>query len=219
MSIQQLAEQGLTQVTRWITLGAFQAKLLKKGEYLLRQGQSVDQLFWIEAGSCTVNYTAANGRRYSHGKFGAGERFYGEIEFFTGRPVQFDIRCEEETLVRVVPVQALEQLMAAEPLVGIWISQCLAETYQGVMDQVTSHFMYPLAYNIARDLLEREQGERAEVQLDKVVREAERFGCSERVYRRAVTQLIDLGLIERTNRHLKITSHEKLQRYLASEES
>ncbi len=218
MTINRLAQIGLQEVKDWITNGPFPEKNMEPGEYLLRQGLTLENLYWIEEGYCTVSHTAANGRRFSHGRFNIEERLYGEVEFLTGKPIQFDIRCDGPVTARVIPINELEAFLAHKPHVGIWLSQCLANTYQGVMDRVTSHFMYPLAYNIAKDLLLREVGNKPPIQFERVFREAERFGCSERVYRRAVSQLIDLGLVEKRDRELKIADKHKLERYLAEEE-
>ncbi|SDR22236.1 cAMP-binding domain of CRP or a regulatory subunit of cAMP-dependent protein kinases [Pseudovibrio sp. Tun.PSC04-5.I4] len=205
-------------MTQWIKNGPFLLRHMKPGEYLLRQGQTLRHLYWIEEGYCTVSYTAANGRRFSHGRFNIEDRLYGEVEFLTGKQIQFDIRCDGPVSVRIIPTLDLEALLVQHPHVGIWLSQCLAETYQGVMDRVTSHFMYPLAYNIANDLLLRELGNKPPIQFERVFREAERFGCSERVYRRAVSQLIEQGLVKKMGRELKVANKDKLERYLAEEE-
>ncbi|MDX5593271.1 Crp/Fnr family transcriptional regulator [Pseudovibrio sp. SPO723] len=218
MCVKQQADAGLAYLTEWISKSGFLRKTLKKGDFVLRQGQQIDQLYWLSKGTCTVNYTAANGRRYSHGRFGPGDRLYGEIEFLNGRPVQFDICCDEDAEVVVIPPAALATVMQEQPNVIIWLAQCMAETYHHVTQHLTNQFMFPLAYSIAKDLLERELGNRPAVQFDKVFREAERFGCSERVYRRAVNQLIDLELVEKTNSLLRITDIERLKRYLEEEE-
>lgn len=218
MTIKSLAHIGQSEVVEWIKSGPFILHHMEDGAYLLRQGQNLEHLYWIEDGYCTVSYTAANGRRFSHGRFGMGDRLYGEIEFLTEKPIQFDIRCDGPVTVQIIPVTDLEALLVRQPHVGIWLSQCLADTYQVVMDRVTSHFMYPLAYNIAKDLLLRELGNKLPIQFDRVFREAERFGCSERVYRRAVSQLIEQGLVVKHCRELKITDRDKLERYLAEEE-
>ncbi|KZL19300.1 DNA-binding transcriptional activator YeiL [Pseudovibrio axinellae] len=218
MTIKTLAQNGHKEVTQWIKNGPFVLRRMEAGDYLLRQGQILEHLYWVEDGFCTVSYTAANGRRFSHGRFSLEYRLYGEIEFLTGKPVQFDIRCDGDVSVRVIPKADLETLLAQKPHVGIWLSQYLADTYQGVMDRVTTHFMYPLAYNIAKDLLLRELGNKPPLQFERVFREAERFGCSERVYRRAVSQLLEQGLVEKTGRVLKVADKDKLERYLAEEE-
>ncbi len=218
MTIKPLAEIGHRQVLEWIKTGPFLRRQMKSGEYLLRQGQNLEHLYWIEDGFCTVSFTAANGRRFSHGRFSIEDRLYGEMEFFTGKLIQFDIRCDSPVSVRVIPNSDLEALLVQHPHVGIWLSQSLADTYQEVMDRMTSHFMYPLAYNIAKDLLLRELGNKPAIQFERVFKEAERFGCSERVYRRAVSQLIEQGLAEKRGRELKVASKDKLERYLAEEE-
>lgn len=218
MTIKSLADIGHKEVLEWVKTGPFLLRHMEPGDYLLRQGQNLEHLYWIDDGFCTVSYTAANGRRFSHGRFNIEDRLYGEIEFLTGKPIQFDIRCDGPVSVRVIPIAELEALLVQHPHVGIWLSQCLADTYQGVMDRVTSHFMYPLAYNIAKDLLLRERGNKPPIQFERVFREAERFGCSERVYRRAVSQLIENGLVEKRGRELKVANHTKLERYLAEEE-
>ncbi|POB70960.1 Crp/Fnr family transcriptional regulator, partial [Vibrio vulnificus] len=76
----------------------------------------------------------------------------------------------------------------------------------------------PIAYNIAFDLLQQKQRPVMLGGFDKVNQEAERFGTSSRVYRRAVKELMDKGLVSKGENGLEIVDEEQLRRFLESSE-
>jgi DNA-binding FadR family transcriptional regulator len=53
---------------------------------------------------------------------------------------------------------------------------------------------------------------------NKVLQEAERFGTSERVYRRAVKSLVDKNLIEKSDQGLIIINEDELRSFLEGHE-
>ncbi|PVZ70597.1 hypothetical protein [Pelagibaculum spongiae] len=78
--------------------------------------------------------------------------------------------------------------------------------------------MYPLAYNIAKDFLERHIDDKPSIRFDQGPTEAEKFSCSERVYRRVITQLIDLKIVQKDGNEILVKDHDKLSRFIHSHE-
>ena len=73
--------------------------------------------------------------------------------------------------------------------------------------------LHPIAYNIALELWRDDQrtpmlGSR------QSSLEAARFGTIERVYRRAVGELIEKGLVEKRGHQLVVRDRERLRHYL-----
>ena len=90
----------------------------------------------------------------------------------------------------------------------------MAEDYQDSMDIYTNRLLHPITYNIAYDLLVQKQTNTLLGGFDKVNQEAERFGTSGRVYRRAVKDLMDKGLIRKGEQGLEIVDETLLKTFL-----
>ncbi|PVZ70596.1 cyclic nucleotide-binding domain-containing protein [Pelagibaculum spongiae] len=111
MTIERLAKQGHQLICQWVNQQDFARKTFDTGDFLLRQGQLNKHLLWVEHSVCHVNYTAANGRRFSYGKAMVANRLFGEIELLTSGPNQFDVRCDNEISAILVPVPELTALL------------------------------------------------------------------------------------------------------------
>ncbi|USD37065.1 Crp/Fnr family transcriptional regulator [Ferrimonas sp. SCSIO 43195] len=184
---------------------------LEEGQPLLHQGEHVNALYWVEKGEFTLHYAAANGKEFGLGIWQGNRRLFGEVELLTGLPCQFDVVPLAPVIVRQLPRAKLESLLIEHPKIGLWLSQQLAGYYQQQMQRNMTLSLYPLAHNIALDLMQRRA--RGEPDL-KLYQEAARFGCSERVYRRVVAQLTELGLLEKRGGRLEVVSQDKLTAFL-----
>ncbi|MEC8206785.1 MAG: Crp/Fnr family transcriptional regulator, partial [Pseudomonadota bacterium] len=76
----------------------------------------------------------------------------------------------------------------------------------------------PLSFNIAKDCLARYQDETVTMlkPYPKVSAEAERFATTERAYRRVVSDLVEQGLVQRTEQGLKPLDEDKLEDFIDS---
>lgn len=184
------------------------------GTEILRQGDELDQLFVVPAGRVSMNIIAANGRRFQLGEVNCDDHIFGEMEFFTQTPCQWTVIADEHLQVDIICIHRLIQELEKQPEMMVFFSSALAEDYQDSMNIYTSRLLHPIAYNIAFDLLQQKQKSIMLGGFDKVNQEAERFGTSSRVYRRAVKELIDKGLVEKSNHHLEIVDEQKLRFYL-----
>ena len=70
------------------------------------------------------------------------------------------------------------------------------------------------AYNIALDLYQRERNERKLDSFQKDYLEAERFGTTDRVYRRAIKLLESLSLIKKEKNTIHVIDITKLKAFL-----
>lgn len=184
------------------------------GTEILRQGDKLDQLFVVPAGRVSMNIIAANGRRFQLGEVNCDDHIFGEMEFFTETPCQWTVIADEHLQVDIICIHRLIQELEKQPEMMVFFSSALAEDYQDSMNIYTNRLLHPIAYNIAFDLFQQKQNAIMLGGFDKVNQEAERFGTSSRVYRRAVKELIDKGLIVKTNQHLEIVDEQKLRVYL-----
>ena len=215
-TLSELAAQGYELFCRLIKKQDLNSKQFQPDDYLFNQGQEITELYWLETGQFSVGYTADNGRHFSLGLFSADNSLLGDVELLTDTRCQFDVQANEAIEAKVLPAALLTEFMQRDPKLAIWLSQSLSYKYQETMATTISRILHPLIYNIALDIEQRFLDARPKVNFAHVYKEAERFGCSERVYRRVVNQLLEMDLVEKNNNQLQVKNIEKLTEFLRS---
>ncbi len=196
-TIQHIAEHGYQTLCRLIDSMSLKQKTFEPCEYILQQGEPITCLYWITLGEYTMHYSAENGKTFSLGQRFVSNCIIGELEYLTHTPSQFSVVANERMDVKVIPLMVMNQILSTHAEVGVWLSQLLSKSYQTGMARTMERFLQPLVFNIAADIYQRYQQNQPLVDFGQVFREAERFGCSERAYRRAITQLIEEDYIHK----------------------
>ncbi|ELP3325390.1 Crp/Fnr family transcriptional regulator [Vibrio sp. Vb2133] len=194
------------------------SRFFDAGEAILRQGEQLQYLYVVPVGRVSMNILAANGRRFQLGEANCDYHIYGEMEFFTRTPCQWNVIADEHMQVDVICIQKLTEALQNYPQMMVFFASALAEDYQDSMDIYTNRLLHPITYNIAYDLLVRNQTDKLLGGFDKVNQEAERFGTSGRVYRRVVKDLIEKGLITKTDNGLEIIDELALKAFIEAHE-
>jgi len=161
-----------------------------------------------------MHYHADNGKVFSLGQRFVSDTIIGEIEFLTQTPSQFSVIANDVMTVQIIPLAMMEKILLTHAEVGIWLSQLLSISYQRGMAKTMERFLQPLVFNIMADIYERYQQDKPLVDFSQVYREAERFGCSERNYRRAINQLVDEQFIRKHFSEYVICDVEKFRKTL-----
>lgn len=191
--------------------------IIPEGEILYQQGQPVEQLTLVFSGKISLGYSAENGRRFQLGTIECDEQLFGEMEFFTGYPCQLDIMAEEPLSVAICGCGQLEKILIEHPKLAIFFASAIAVDYQDTLDIFLHRMLYPIAHNVAYDLYRQYQNKLPMDGFTKNYLEAERFGTTDRVYRRAVKELIDNGLVMRSNHGLEIKDLAGLKAFLGND--
>lgn len=191
---------------------------LDSGSEILRQGEKLDYLYIVPIGRVSMSIIAANGRRFQLGEANCEYHIFGEMEYFTQTPCQWTVVADEHLQVDTICLTSLTQALHAHPEMMFFFAAGLAEDYQDSMDIYTNRLLHPITYNIAYDLLMQKETSTALGGFEKVNQEAERFGTSGRVYRRAVKDLMDKGFITKTEQGLTIINERELRAFLSSHE-
>lgn len=189
-------------------------RLLREGEALMRQGEQLRDLVLVPSGRIAMGHTAMNGRRFQLGTLECDCQLFGEMEFFTDYRCQLDIIAEEPLEVARIDGQQLELALLAHPRLALFFASAIAIDYQDTVDIFTCRMLYPISYNIAYDLYHSHCQDNPVSGFSKGYQEAERFGTTDRVYRRAVKELIDKGLVERGEDGLRIRDLAGLKAFL-----
>ncbi len=212
--LQQFTQNGY-QILRDAVLGAaLKSKAIGPDEFILRQGEEIEALYWITLGEYTMHYCAGNGKTFSLGQRFVSDTIIGEIEYLTHTPSQFSVVAHEAMTVKIIPLAMMDNLLTRHAEVGVWLSQLLSISYQRGMAKTMERFLQPLMFNIVADLYDHYQQHKPLVDFSQVYREAERFGCSERTYRRVITQLLEEGYLHKQATEYVIGDVEKFRQLL-----
>jgi small-conductance mechanosensitive channel/CRP-like cAMP-binding protein len=99
----------------------------ERGERLVREGETGDSLFVIEAGGVRVAKSDASldGTVIELARLGAGD-FFGEMSLLTGEPRSATVTAEEGCEVLMLSRQAVQPVLAADPSIAETLSRALA---------------------------------------------------------------------------------------------
>ncbi|MCW8330008.1 Crp/Fnr family transcriptional regulator [Photobacterium sp. SDRW27] len=190
-------------------------QVFEAGDTILEQGQPIHQLYVISVGKISMHICALNGRRFQLGELNCDHHIFGEMEFFTSHPCQWNVVADDRMEADVICATQLQQCLTEQPQLALFFATALAWDYQESMDIYTNRVLHPIAYNIAFDLWQRDISHASLGAFDKVEHEAERFGTSSRVYRRALNSLIEQGLIEKNDNQIQIRDRQALEAFIA----
>ncbi|NUF27235.1 cAMP-binding domain of CRP or a regulatory subunit of cAMP-dependent protein kinases [Gilliamella bombicola] len=191
-----------------------ETKIVDEKSVLFRQGCKVNDLVLVYNGMISIRYEAANGRRFHLGTLDCDEHILGEMEFFTGYLCQFDIIAEEALTLSIVSADKLYQSLIEYPKLALFFATAIAFDYQDTLDIFLKRTLYSICYNIAFDLYQHYLNIHPVSSFQKNYLEAERFGTTDRVYRRAVSELVKLDIVEKNEGKLEIKSMEKLKEFI-----
>lgn len=66
------------------------------GELIMRQGEQSEQLYLVEHGRVSLNSAVHSGRIFQLGEIECHSQIFGEMEFFSATPVQWNVVAETE---------------------------------------------------------------------------------------------------------------------------
>ena len=183
------------------------------GELMLIQGEPLNELLLVSQGRVAFHSGVASGRLFQLGEVECHDQLLGEMEFFGASPIQWSVAARSEIDAEVIDAERLSAALEREPELLLFFSCALASDYLDTLEITTSRLLHPIAYNIALELW-REDQRTPMLGSRHSSFEAARFGTIERVYRRAVSELIDKGLIEKRGHQLVVRDRERLRCYL-----
>lgn len=184
------------------------------GEPIMRQGERSEHLYLVERGRVSLNSAVHSGRLFQLGEIACQSQIFGEMEFFSASPVQWSVVAETELDASVICAHKLAQRLLDEPSLTLFFAAALASDYLDTLDITTSRLLHPIAYNIAYELW-RERQRTPMLGSRKRALEAARFGTTERVYRRALRELIEQGIVGEGIDGPVIADLTKLRAYLS----
>lgn len=190
-----LLREGYDIFRQYIEAEHFRTLDVDKGDYIVKQHQRTNDIYWASPAHFAILHTAENGKRLSLGDYSLEDNLFGEFEYFTGELSPFDMMATEKTALVVIPKQRFTELLLKEGKVAFWLSHRISSIYQHTMNIALERSLYPLKFNIIKDMVSRHTLPEQSMNHTYMYQEAERFGCTERAYSRIIRELIAEGMI------------------------
>ena len=140
------------------------------------------------------------------------------MEFFTDYLCQFDIIAEDVLTIAVVSIDKLYLSLLEHPKLALFFASAIAFDYQETLDILLKRSLYSICFNIAFDIYQHHLNVHPVNNFQKSYLEAERFGTTDRVYRRAVNELINLDIVHKVAGKLVIKDIDKLKAFIECQE-
>ncbi|WP_245907102.1 Crp/Fnr family transcriptional regulator [Photobacterium sanctipauli] len=213
----EILSKGPERFRQLIEKESFQRIVRHKGDYIIRQEHDVTEVYWSAAAQFILLHTALNGKTLSLGDYYLEDNFFGEIEFFSGNPCSFDVVATATTELVVIPKERFADILLQDATISFWMNHRMANMYQSSMNIAIERSLYPLKFNIIKDIVNRWTSETRSLNHVYMYQEAQRFGCTDRAYTRIIHELIKEGLVKKGEDNSSIipVNLERLKDYIS----
>lgn len=196
---------------------ASKVRQARDSQVLCHQQQPLTHLMLVHSGTVSLSYSVGNGRRLLLGLLDCNNTLFGEVEALNRQPCIFDVIASGELNYSLVELDVWEQILAEDARLALHTARSIAAKFQENLRINLDKLLLPLSYNIAKDCILRQQPGGGTLRPYKTVSdEAERFATTERAYRRVVSELVELKLVERSSNGLQPVSTPRLMDFVAS---
>jgi CRP/FNR family transcriptional regulator, cyclic AMP receptor protein len=190
---------------------AAQARTLRRGDVLFREGDPGDELFVVESGRIAIANKSFDGRESVVALMEAGDVF-GEMSLFTGEGRSAEARALESSRVNAVPFEPLRELFREQPELLWDVVALLARRIRNMDLALADSVFLDVTGRTAKRLLEL-AGENDSFQLPITQEElAGLVGASRERVNKAISSFVRLGWIEQRDRPYTITNRVQLER-------
>lgn len=190
---------------------AAQARTLRRGDVLFREGDPGDELFVVESGRIAIANKSFDGRESVFALMEAGDVF-GEMSLFDGRGRSAEARALELSKVYAVPFEPLRTLFREQPELLWPVVELLAGRIRNMDVALADSVFLDVTGRTAKRLLEL-AGDGDEFQLPITQEElAGLVGASRERVNKAISSFVRLGWLEQRDRRYKITNRVQLER-------
>ena len=188
----------------------------EKEKALLHQGQPFTKLLLVRSGTVSFSYDVGNGRRLLLGQLDCNNTLIGEIEALNNKPCIYTVTSKSDVCYNLIELKHWRELLLSQPELSLYTAQSIAAKFAENQQVNLDKLLLPLSYNIAKDCLTRAQhnGPTTLRPYQTVNAEAERFATTERAYRRVVSELVEKGLVVRTDDGLKPADESALDEFI-----
>ena len=190
---------------------AAQARTLRRGDVLFREGEEGNELFIVVSGRIAIANKSFDGRESVVALMEAGDIF-GEMSLFDGQGRSAEARALEASKVNVVPFEPLRALFHDQPDLLWTVVSLLARRIRNMDVALADSVFLDVTGRTAKRLLEL-AGDSDEFQLPITQEElAGLVGASRERVNKAISSFVRLGWMEQRERRYTITNRVQLER-------
>ncbi|MDC5818658.1 Crp/Fnr family transcriptional regulator [Vibrio europaeus] len=216
MDKNKILSDGLNKLRQLVKREQYKTLHVSKGDFIIRQHSEVNEVYWTEAAQFSVLHTSENGKTLSLGDYYLEDNFFGEMEFFSDKPSPFSVIATQDAQLTVIPKERFAEFLLEDAQVAFWMSHRMSNIYLNTMHIAMERSLYPLKFNIIKDMITRYTSGTQSRGHSYMYQEAQRFGCTERAYTRIIHELIKEGLVKKgaDNSEIVPVDIDKLNDYL-----
>lgn len=193
----EILQTGCERFRQVVESENFKTIEIQKGEFITRQSQQIKEVYWAREAQFSILHTAENGKTLSLGDYRLKDNFFGEVEFFSGHLCAFDAVATADVKLSVIPLERLTEIVVQDGMIAFWMNHRMSNMYQQSMSTAIDRSLYPLKFNVIKDIVNRFTTQSHANNHAYMYQEAQRFGCTERAYTRIIHELIDEGLVKK----------------------
>ncbi len=187
-------------------------KDLKKGVYLVNQGDLWPYLFLITRGQLVAEKDSFDGRTFVAASFKPGDIFWGVTFFIDNAVMPASIKAFEDSSIYYWTQQLLKPVIEGNGTLSWEISKMVVSRIQYVSEILESMTFHPIAVRLARLLVGIADGEeKTSIERNLTLDEmAARIGSTREMVCRLLYKFSDEGLIKITRTDFSVTDPDNL---------
>jgi len=187
-------------------------KDLKKGTYLVNQGDLWPYLFLITRGQLVAEKDSVDGRTFIPTTFKPGEIFWGITFFIENAPMPASLKVFEDSSIYLWAQKDLKPIIEADGVFSWEINKMVVSRIQFASELLESMTFHPIAVRLARLLVGIADGEeKTSIERNLTLDEmAARIGSTREMVCRLLYKFSDEGLIKITRTDFSVTDPENL---------
>ena len=204
----------LTAKEREIIITSAVKRPMKKGEYLVLQGDVWHYMFFIEQGSVVAEKDSFDGRTFVAATFRPGEFFWGLGFFLENAAMPASLRVFEDGVIYQWSKKDMMPIIESNGLFSWELSKLVVSRIQYVSEILETMTFQPIAVRLAR-LLMRISDTEKQVPIERSLTlddMAARIGSTREMVCRLLYKFSDEGLIRITRTEFTITDAENLEK-------
>lgn len=204
----------LTEKEREQVVASAVRRPVKKGEYLVLQGDIWEYLFFIEQGSVVAEKGSFDGRTFVAATFKSGDLFWGLGFFLDNAVMPANLRVFEDGVIIQWAKRDLKLLLESNGRFSWELCKLVMSKIQYVSEVLETMTFQPIAVRLARLLMSfSDKEERVPIERSLTLDDmAARIGSTREMVCRLLYKFSDEGLIRITRTEFTITDPENLEK-------
>lgn len=204
----------LTEKEREQVVASAVRRSVKKGEFLVLQGDIWEYLFFIEQGSVVAEKDSFDGRTFVAATFKPGDLFWGLGFFLDNAVMPANLRVFEDGVIIQWAKRDLKPLLESNGRFSWEFCKLVMSKIQYVSEVLETMTFQPIAVRLARLLMSfSDKEERVPIERSLTLDDmAARIGSTREMVCRLLYKFSDEGLIRITRTEFTITDPENLEK-------